>query len=128
MLHEDFRDYWEDVQAIASNKEDAAPFRMLKVDGNGDIKIDVSRSLELIRLHVLNERKDARIAELEKTQGASTKDKLRRDATISGQTNTQAETPDTSSMNKKQKLEWLYANHPEMFDPNDLPAELRGKR
>ena len=39
--HEDFRDYWEDDQAIARNKEDAAPFRMLKDDGNDDIKIDV---------------------------------------------------------------------------------------
>ena len=125
---DDFREYYASVQQIADSDELARPFRMLRVDGNGDLQVDVTRSLELIRLHVLNERKDARILELEKSQGASTKDRLRRDATISGQPNTTGEAPDTKSMNKKQKLEWLHANHPEMFDPNDLPKELRGKR
>lgn len=126
--HADHADYMDDVRAIANDPEAAAPFKMLKVTPDGRVKVDVRQSLELIRLKVLEERGRGRIAELEKGKTDTTKDKLRRDATISGQENVEPTLADASKMTKKEKLEWLYENHPDMFDPDDLPEELRGKR
>lgn len=126
--HPDFRDYWDDVRSIANDEEAAAPFKFLKVTAGGRVKVDVTRSLELIRLHVLNERESARKAEDDKGKVDTTKNTLRRDATISGQGNVEPTPVDTSKMTKKEKMVWLYENHPDMFDPDDLPEELRGTR
>jgi len=126
--HQDHRDYWNDVVAIASDEEKSKPFRMLKVNGNGDLVVDYDRSLELIRENVVGRMQEARIAELEGAEGAKTKDRLRRDATISGQENTEGEMPDTSKMTLEEKHRHLRKTNPELYDDDDLPQALRGKR
>ena len=126
--HQDHREDWNDVVAIASDEDKSKPFRMMKVNGNGDLVVDYDRSLELIRMDVVSRLQEARIAELEGAEGAKTKDRLRRDATISGQENTEGEMPDTSKMTKDEKVKHLYKTNPEYFDEDNLPEALRGKR
>ncbi len=126
--HQDHRDYWNDMLEIASDEGKSKPFRMTKVNGNGDLVVDYDRSLELIRMDVVSRRQQARIAELEGAEGAKTKERLRRDATISGQENTEGEMPDTSKMTRDEKTVHLHKTNPELFDEDNLPSALRGKR
>lgn len=126
--HQDRRECWDDVFAISSDLEKSKPFAMTKVNGNGDLVVDYDRSLENVLREVVNLRQQARITELEGAEGAKTKERLRRDATISGQENTEGEMPDLSKMTRDEKTVHLYKTNPELFDEDNLPQALRGKR
>lgn len=124
----DWADYWKDMQPILSDPTKAAPFAVMMVDpDSGETVVDYDRSLVYLKTVIERDRLRAARAEIDQARASATENRgaRRTDATISGQGATGEGAPDFSKMSRKEKLEYLFKTQPDLFDPNDLPAELR---
>lgn len=122
-LHPDWNEYWNDMAPVLSDPTKAAPFAIIGANG----RVDYYRSIVYLKDTLERDRLRKMKAEFDQARATAgdTRAALKTDAVISGQGAATVETPDFSKMDQKEKMQWLYKNMPELFDPDDLPSSLR---
>lgn len=122
-LHPDWADYWQEMEPILNDRDKAAPFAIYRPDTS----IDYYRSIEYLKHSIERSRLLKRQQEFEQSRAnaEANRETTRRDAVVSGQSASTVDMAEWSKLSRKEKMQRLYKERPDLFDPEDLPEDLR---